>query len=173
MKFIEIRRHSKRERPSPHLTQEGVNLARKIGQTMGSYFRIYSSKAPRAIETAVAMGFAIDEICEEISMTPKDIEKEVKWGMNFEQYANVINKGYKTATYVKELAAFLLKLGRNIPDSKSILLLSHGGLIELATIGCVPDMNYATWGNALKECEGVVLTIKDNKFIEAEKLLVD
>ncbi|MBY9000515.1 MAG: phosphoglycerate mutase family protein [Candidatus Heimdallarchaeota archaeon] len=172
MKYIELRRHSKRNKSSPHLSQEGVRLAREIGDRLGPYYKVYSSYAPRAIQTAVAMGFAVNEISDEISMTPAGIEKEIKWGMNFDEYANVIEKGYKTAKYSNELVSYLLKLSNPMPESSTLLLISHGGLIEIATIGCVPELDYTLWGEALDECEGVKLTIENKKFTEARLLRI-
>ena len=168
MKYIEFRRHSKRNRPSPHLSQEGVELAREIGEKLGPFYKVYSSSAPRAIQTTVAMGFAIDVIIEQISVTPAEIEKEVKWGMNFHEYASVIRKGHKTAEYSIKMANYLLELSHDIPENNALLFTSHGGLIEIATIGCLPDLDYSKWGEALEECEGIILTIENKKFTEAK-----
>lgn len=173
MKIIELRRHSKRVKSSPHLTQYGVDLAQKIGQSMGKYHKTYSSYALRAIETAVAMGYAIDEIYEEISITPEDIQEEVSWGMNFEEYAIAIREGQQSKNYAKRMADFLLELVHPIPDSTSILILSHGGLIEISTIGCFPNLDFSTWGNALEECEGVLLYVENNDFVKTEKIVLD
>ena len=107
MKIIEFRRHSIRVKPSPHLTQEGVEKARKVGDSLSGFNLVLSSSAPRAIETAVAMGYAVDGIREEISITPQELEKEVMWGMNFDQYLGVIKKGGLTASYATQMSLFV------------------------------------------------------------------
>jgi len=61
MKILEIRRHSIRSKPGDHLSQQGVALARKIGEGMGPFAFVTTSTLPRAFETAIAMGFAVDE----------------------------------------------------------------------------------------------------------------
>ena len=61
MKTIEIRRHSIRSNPGVHLNQQGVTLARLVGQNLGPFDRVVTSTLPRAFETALAMGFAVDE----------------------------------------------------------------------------------------------------------------
>ena len=76
MKIIEHRRHSIREKPSKHISQEGVNLARKVGEEMGEFDRVFSSTAPRAIETTVAMGYAVEDTLEMVSKTPEEVSKE-------------------------------------------------------------------------------------------------
>jgi broad specificity phosphatase PhoE len=42
------------------LSQEGVALAREVGASMGPFVCVVTSVVPRARETAVAMGFAVD-----------------------------------------------------------------------------------------------------------------
>ena len=61
MKILEVRRHSIRSPLSDHLNQSGVTLARLVGQNIGPFDRVVTSTLPRAFETAIAMGFAVDE----------------------------------------------------------------------------------------------------------------
>ncbi len=170
MKIVEFRRHSIRVKPSPHLNQEGVNLAKETGKEMGGFNRVIASTAPRAIETAVAMGFAIDETYDEISQTPEGLEEELEWGISFPQYAEVIQNGGKTAEYSKEMTEFIKSLVLELPEKGSILIVSHGGLIEICVIGCLPNIDYNFWGKPLDTCEGVRLAFDGEKFVSAEIL---
>lgn len=61
MRVLEVRRHTMRSKPGKHLSQAGVSLARHVGETMGSFDRVVTSTLARAFETAIAMGFAVDE----------------------------------------------------------------------------------------------------------------
>src|SRR2546422_10576967 len=65
--LLEIRRHSSvkgREAPAvgSALSQQGVSLARRIGETVQGFDLVVTSDIPRAVETALAMGLAIDEV---------------------------------------------------------------------------------------------------------------
>ena len=60
MKISDHRRHSMRNIPDQHLNQEGVTLAREVGERSGSFQRVITSTIPRAFETAIAMGYAVD-----------------------------------------------------------------------------------------------------------------
>ena len=173
MKIIELRRHSKRDKPSPHLTQEGVDLARKVGKTLGEFHKIISSNAPRATETAVAMGYAVGEVLDEVSMTPERIGKEVNWGMGFSEYAEVIKKEGETAKYAREMAEFIKKIAEELSDDGYALIVTHGGLIEICTIGCIPNIDYAFWGKPLECCEGVRIAFDGEKFVSAEILRLE
>src|SRR5437868_14135501 len=61
MRLLEVRRHARRERPAQHLSQRGVEMARRLGKQLGPFDRVVSSPLARCVETAVAMGFAVDE----------------------------------------------------------------------------------------------------------------
>lgn len=59
VRTIEHRRHTMRAKPGQHLNQAGVDLARRVGDGMGRFDRVVTSRLPRAFETAIAMGYAI------------------------------------------------------------------------------------------------------------------
>jgi broad specificity phosphatase PhoE len=44
-----------------HLSAQGIALARAMGAELGPIARVLTSTSPRAIETAIAMGLAVDE----------------------------------------------------------------------------------------------------------------
>ncbi len=79
MKTIEIRRHTYRTKPGQHLSQQGVTLARKVGEGVGPFERVITSTVPRAFETAIAMGFAVDEQVELMSNYSDDVEFDAPW----------------------------------------------------------------------------------------------
>ena len=61
MRTLEVRRHSiRKDGGGSQLSQAGVDLARSLGATMGPFARVATSVVPRARETAIAMGFAVD-----------------------------------------------------------------------------------------------------------------
>ncbi len=170
MKIIEFRRHSIRIRPSPHLTQEGVMKARKVGDTLGEFNLVLSSNAPRAVETAVAMGYAVDKIVDEISKALPEIEDEVTWGMDFVQYRDAIRKGCKTAEYATKMVLFVKDIANLISEGESALVVGHGGWLEITTIGCFPQEEYEKWGDPLDTCEGIRMYITNNEFEKIELL---
>ena len=172
MKTIEHRRHSIREKPSKHISQEGVNLARKVGEQMGDFDKVFSSIAPRAIETAVAMGYAVEDTLEMVSQTPERLENEVEWGTNFKGYLEAYHRSEVVAEYARELAEFHRKLVEKLPEDSSILIISHGGLLELAIIGCFPEEDYVTWGEPLDCCEGVKMVLENGEFHKIELLRI-
>ena len=80
MPVIDHRRHSLRGKPGPHLTQAGVALARRAGDgefgAVPPYDLVVTSTVPRAFETAIALGFAVDEQLEALSTMDDEVFAE-------------------------------------------------------------------------------------------------
>ena len=101
MQHIEVRRHTMRVRPGQHLSQEGVDLARRVGGELGPFNRVITSTIPRAFETAIAMGFAVDEQLEQLGMMGDDVDAEVDWKAGFAEFARVIHRRGATARFAR------------------------------------------------------------------------
>jgi len=172
MKTIEIRRHSIRSKPGDHLNQQGVTLARLIGQNLGPFDRVVTSSLPRAFETAIAMGFAVDEQIELMSSYGREVEREAPWPLSCAGYAAAMRKGGAAERYANQLAAVYSKLVDYLADGRAALVINHGGVAEMGAVACLPDADHFAWGSHFECCEGVRLFYKDGKFIHAEILRV-
>ena len=172
MKTIEIRRHSIRTRPGDHLSQEGVTLARLVGQNLGPFERVVTSTLPRAFETGIAMGFAVDEQIELMSSYGSNVEREAPWPLSFARYAEAVRKGGAAARYAQQLASFYSKLAGHLTEGHAALVINHGGVLELSVVACLPDSDYESWGDAADYCEGARLFWEDGKCVNAEVLRV-
>lgn len=69
------------------LSQQGVTLARKIGETMGNFNRVITSPVPRAFQTALAMGYAVNATEELLSTYGEAVEIECPYPASFADYA--------------------------------------------------------------------------------------
>ncbi len=172
MKTIEIRRHSLRSKPGQHLSQQGVTLARLVGQNLGPFDRVVTSTAPRAFETAIAMGFAVDEQNEFMSTYGDVVEAEAPWPMSPAEYAKVIHQGQAAARYSSLLADCYHRLIDYLADGRAALVINHGGVVELGAVACLPNADHESWGPHFECCEGIRLFWEDGEFINAEILRV-
>ncbi len=168
MKTIEIRRHSMRFKPGDHLNQPGVTLARLVGQNLGPFDRVVTSTLPRAIETAIAMGFAVDEYNQTMSMMPD----ELPWPLLPAEYAAVIRKDEIAARYANQLMDVYIKLADYLLDGRAALVVNHGGILELGAIACLPNADHSAWGPHVGYCEGTRLFWDNGKFVDGEMLRV-
>src|SRR5688572_23391945 len=106
MKYLEVRRHSVRSQAGQHLSQEGVNLARKVGNDMGPFDVVVTSTLPRAFETAIAMGFAVDKQDEQLNVMGEEVTAEIHWTESFLRFSEVIKNGGAAANFGHEQAEF-------------------------------------------------------------------
>jgi len=172
MKTIEIRRHSIRSQPGDHLNQTGVTLARLVGQNLGPFDRVITSTLPRAFETAIAMGFAVDEQNELMSSYGNDVGREASWPLSLAGYAEVVKGRGAAAKYANQLAEVYGRLVNYLADGRAALVINHGGIVEMGAVACLPGADHFAWGSHFDYCEGVRLFWEEEKFVDGEILRV-
>lgn len=172
MKTLEIRRHSLRNRAHPDLSEEGIMLANLTGQLMGKFDRVLASPLPRAIQTAEAMGYPVDETVELLSTTGDAVDMECPWPASFAEYAAASRQNGPTTRYAQRLADFYVKLVESLPEGGAALVVNHGGVVELSAIACLPTADYDSMGDYIDYCEGVRLTWEEGKYTSVEVLRV-
>lgn len=164
-----------RTKPGPHLSHAGVDLARSVGEGMGAFDVVVTSTAARAYETAIAMGFAVDEQIHELDpVWPDDVAAEVDADAQWPGFAEAARR-HPDGAFValgRKLADIHAAIVERLPDGGRALLVSHGALIECATIGCMPEIDFDGWGRACGYCEGVRLSWDSGRWTGAELLRV-
>lgn len=163
MKTLEIRRHSLRKHGGgSQLSQEGVDYARRIGASMGPFARVVTSVVPRARETAIAMGFAVDE--EIVTLASEEsfyaeAEASLWWEapQPFAALAKIVAAQGATWRYAHALVAAWRDILTPLPDGSAALMIAHSGDIEVALVACFPAADHGTWGALFSPCEGARL----------------
>ena len=163
MKTIELRRHSFRKQGGgSQLSQQGVTYARHLGATMGPFAYVVTSVVPRARETAIAMGFAVDQ---EIVTAAADegvyakMEDSQWWAaaQPFVALASLVARQGATWRYAHALLASWRDLLQPLPEGAALLLIAHSGELESALVAAFPQADHTTWGGLFAPCEGVRL----------------
>ncbi len=171
MRYVEMRRHTMRVKPGDHLSQPGVTLARRVGEQLGPFALVITSKIARAFETALAMGFAVDEQSQLLNTYGSLAEAEVPFGdTDFAGYAAAVRAGGAAAIYALKLTAYLRSVAGTMPEGSTALVIAHGGVVELGAVASVPEIDFAAWGDYCDYCEGVRLAFDSGQFVAAEVL---
>lgn len=170
MRYVEHRRHTMRTQPGTHLSQAGVTLARRVGEGLGPFERVVTSHLDRAPETAIAMGFAVDERLEALATMDDAVNTEVNWEDGFPAWSRALRQGRAAARFCAEQAALLAGIARSLPDGGRALVISHGGIIEAGAVAALPNADHAAWGGHLSYCEGVLLTYDGDHCIDVALL---
>ena len=161
-----------RRKPGQHLSQDGINLARLVGETSGPYSLVVTSPIPRAVETAIAMGFEVDETNELLALIPKEVQRSIDdWPSPFSLVSQAVSSGGPAAKFGAELAEVWRGIVERIPESTRALVVTHGGLVEVGSVAAIPDHRHEDWGGPIGYCEGVRLTF-DGGFTGCEVLRV-
>lgn len=155
-----------------HLSRQGVTLARLMGQNLGPFDRVITSTFPRAFETAIAMGFAVDEQLALMSTYGNDVGREAPWPQRIEVYAEMFKRGGAMTKYGKKLAKIYTELADYLPDGRAALVVNHGGIVEMGAVACLAETGFRVEGDAVSYCEGIRLFWEDGKCLKAEVLRV-
>lgn len=172
MRFLEVRRHTMRVKPGQHLSQEGVDLARRVGGLIGPFEFVITSSLHRAYETAIAMGFAVNDQLDELSQLGHGVEAEVAWDAGFAAFARAYRLGGNTNAYADELADLWRMMAYPITEGGAALIITHGGIVEAGAVACLPDADHAAWGSAVSYCEGVRLHFDGEQFVNIDILRI-
>jgi broad specificity phosphatase PhoE len=173
MRLLEHRRHSMRDPASPHLSTAGVALAQRVASSVGPFDRVVTSPKPRAVETAVAMGFPVDAELEELSVMPDDLLSllDALKPRSFADYAALVGRYPAMAEYAHGQEALWRRELKRVPDGGRLLIVSHGGVIESGAVMAAPSSAEA-WGPALGYLEGIRLYRDGDRWIRAEVVRV-
>jgi broad specificity phosphatase PhoE len=171
MRILEVRRHTIRNLSSQHISQAGVDLARRVGAGMGQFDRVVTSTLPRAFETALAMGYAVDEQIEQLSIMGEEVGAVIQWNAGYAAWAKAAANSPVVGLYTQALAELWRSIVRALPENGRALIISHGGIVEAGTIGCLPTS--PLFGPAAcSYCEGARITFENAAVVNVEILRV-
>ncbi len=172
-RFLEVRRHSIRAQHSQHLSQAGVDLARRVGNQMGRFDRVVTSTLPRAYETALAMGFAVDEQIEQLSTLGNEVQAAIQWDAGYAAWAQAAQRSAVVAHYTHAMAELWRSIVRALPENGRALIITHGGIVEAGATGCLPSNTVYSRSAACGYCEGVRGTFEGDTVVNVEILRVE
>jgi len=172
MRILEVRRHSMRNKPNEHISREGIALAQLIGSKTGPFNLVVTSPIHRAIETAVAMGFAVDETSQVLSEISTDIINKSRWPAPFDQLQRSMYQHQIIETFANKQANSWRSIVCKINNGEKALIVTHGLFIEFGTIASLSKINTTEYNDPIGYCEGFRLIFEDGKFHAFEILRV-
>jgi broad specificity phosphatase PhoE len=165
MRYLEVRRHTMRTKPGEHLSQAGVDLARRVGEGMGPFDRVVTTLAPRAFETALAMGFAVDEQPGDFPKLDSNIEAEIAWDAGYAAWSRIAHGNGPAARFAQQEAAAWRKIVEAVPEGGSALLITHGGMVEAGAGACISSGEHTMLEAHCDYCEGVRLSYDGSDWV--------
>lgn len=178
MKTLEVRRHSCTKKgdargKGSHLSADGVALAREVSIALPPCDFVVTSTIPRTIETAIAMGYAVDELVKvptKLAGRAMDIVGHLErwsWEYPWLRFRELMVEHDDVGTYGEWLSESWISTLDHVPEDGRALVISHGRDIELGVLACLPevsDQELKTWGEPVHQCEGVTLVFEQQRF---------
>jgi hypothetical protein len=172
MKRLDVLRHSMRPKPGSHLSQDGIELARYVGRTLGPYGRVVTSTLPRAIETAVALGFAVTNTVEALCAVDDGIVRTIRWPSDLSAIDRVLAKCPECTAFAQAQASLWEEIVAPLSDGEAGLIITHGAILELGTLALLRRSHQPVTGEAFGYCEGVRIYFGDHSGDRMEQLRV-
>jgi broad specificity phosphatase PhoE len=158
-----------------HLSQEGVALARLVGRSLGPFASVVTCASPRAIETALAMGYAVDDT---VDLPSRYLPSQVKhhdqwhWPQPYRSYAELLAESPGLAAVADAHRVLWTRLMAAVPDGAAVLVICQGGAIEPALVSCQPHADHGSWGRPFAHCDGARLCFDRGSFVGIDFHLV-
>jgi broad specificity phosphatase PhoE len=139
---------------------------------LGKFDRVVTSTIPRAFETAIAMGYAVDEQIEQLGMMSEAVTATIQWDAGFTAWLKATQNSSLVAQYTQAMADLLRAIVRTLPEEGRALIISHGGIVEACVAGCMPASTRFVDDAACAYCEGARLTFNEGVVTHFEILRV-
>jgi broad specificity phosphatase PhoE len=174
VKTLEVRRHSltkkghARDRGSL-LSADGVRQARALGEALPAFDRVITGPDRRHVETAIAMGYAVDEMVDWPSGYVPGVvahHDQWQWPHPFSRYRDLLQESRELRVAVAEHLSHWSRALGGVPDGGRVLVVSSGGSIEPVLVAALPDGDLAGWGGALHHLEGATMTFEGSTCVE-------
>ncbi len=167
-RWVELRRHSYTKKGAgrsrwTHLSPQGVDAARAEGARLRHVGYVGVSKSPRTLETAVAMGFVVDDTLDIVSavVVSGEVEFHESWGWPdpWSVYRERIDARPALAACAAAQLDIVQRAVDNVRDGQAVLLIGHGGWIEPTVVAAVDRDALEDWGPSFDHLEGVSLRV--------------
>jgi broad specificity phosphatase PhoE len=147
---------------------------------MGGFAYVAASLIPRTVETALAMGFAVDDLLDfgggemweaatsEISHRQVRDDPEL-----YRTYLSLVEAGGAVAALGQRQVGFWTGAAQKVRDGEAALVVTHGGLIEPGLVVALPGWSHERWGRGFRQCEGARLVWSGGRFVDADVLHLD
>lgn len=167
MRTVEIRRHSFTKKGAArgrgsHLSTEGVLAAREVGASFDRFDYVLASTSPRTMETAIAMGAAVDELIEmpsPVETGEVDFHAWRAWNDPFTTLQTKARASKSINAYLDQEAARLVRALHDVPDGGRALVIGHGGWIESVIAGLVGPSTADGLGGSFWHLDGIRLVL--------------
>ena len=155
---LDVRRHSIRSKPSQELTEQGRMLAAKSAESLSHVDQVLVSELGRGANTAIAMGYKVSRSIPGLGDIDGALIEQISWPSPLSYIAEACRENEQCRAFAEAQRMHWQHGIERLPEATNTLLISHGGIMELGLIGCVPDEDFEAIGDVFAYCEGFRLS---------------
>jgi broad specificity phosphatase PhoE len=162
MKTAVVLRHAERQDKldnASHLSEAGIAQARAAGSAFERFHMVVTSPLPRAVETAVAMGFPVHTTHPGIQEIGVRVMAHVRWSDGYAAWATAYREVPLVAAYIDYVMSLLGDWLDDVPDGGSLLVVAHGGIVESFAAGLCPAGDWSPPDGGAGYAEGFLALI--------------
>lgn len=171
--LLEIRRHAERTKLGQNLSRAGIDRARAAGASGPPFARVVTSPSPRAVQTAVAMGYPVDQEELVLQSFGSAISTLIDWDAGFASWCRGAAESPVIAAFATLQAAIWHQVVADILPGQAALIVTHGGMIEAGVMAAAPTLDWSVAGEALDYVEGVRFWFADERCVGISVLRFD
>ena len=171
--LLEIRRHAERTKPGQNLSRAGIDRAHVAGAPGLPFTRVVTSPSPRAVQTAVAMDYPVDQEEVVLQSLGSAVSAVINWHAGFANWQQGVAESPVLAAFAALQAAIWRQVLTGILPGQAALIVTHGGMIEAGVMAMVPAADWSVAGKALDYLEGVRLWFHDDRCLNVLVLRFD
>jgi broad specificity phosphatase PhoE len=176
MRWLEVRRHSLTKKDAARgrgsaLSAAGVALARRVGEGLGPFAYVVTTTSPRAVETAVAMGFAVDDtvaLPSGYGVAEVEHHDQWRWPRPYRTYAELIARPSGITAVAEAHRRLWRRVVEALPEGAAALVVGHGGGIEPGLVACLPHADHESWGAPFGHCDAARLGFDEGAFVSID-----
>jgi len=134
---------------------------------MGPFAVVLTSPSSWTFETAIAMGFMVDERYTPVALSDAEwaaLDRLMPPGTPFPVRAQIMKENPLGRRFADALQQQWAALASRAPRHECILVITHGGYIDSSAVACLPGEPHATWGENFAHCEGIRLAYDRGRF---------
>ena len=133
-------------------------LAVKAAESLSQVDQVLVSALGRGANTAIAMGYTVSQSIPGLGDIDGALIEQIGWPSPLSHIADVCRTNGKCRAFADAQRLLWQQGIERLPEGTNTLLISHGGIMELGLVACVPDEDFAAMGDVFAYCEGFRLS---------------
>jgi broad specificity phosphatase PhoE len=140
--------------------------------TTGPFHYVLTSTIPRAVETALVLGYEVNRMDDLLFHYKPELVDELG-NRSFQAIAKAIEAGRYTYSYAQDQLVLLREALDEVDEGDTILVVSHGSMVEIGLVAMFTDLDHEKWGKSFTYLEGYRVGYENEEFKDPQILRIN